>query len=97
MADCLSKPLPPTNCYFLFQVVFSIHAVCVLHIKQFFLPIDFQHTTSVRADPREIQVLVMWSQNYAREILRTRYAVSKGENAILCQHTGCDRHDIHIR
>ena len=44
--------------------------VCVLHIKPLFIPVDIQHTTSVRADfsiLEEIQVL--WSQSYATEIL----------------------------
>ena len=39
--------------------------VCVIHIKPFFLLVDFQHTQSVSAlilRPREIQPL--WSQNY---------------------------------
>ena len=39
--------------------------VCVIHIKPFFLLVDFQHTQSVSAlilRPREIQH--MWSQNY---------------------------------
>ena len=58
-------------------------------------------TTSVRADSsilREIQVL--WSQNYATEILRTlprmQWAQQSVDDAMTCHHTGYDRHDIHI-
>ena len=68
--------------------------VCVLHIKPVFLPIDIQHNQCPCRffNPREIQV--MWSQNYATEILR--YAANRVDNAMPCHPTGYDRHGIYI-
>ena len=44
---------------------------CVLHIKPFYLPVDLQHKTSVRADSSILEdIQVMWSQSYATQILR---------------------------
>ena len=67
----------------------------VLHVfftsSRFFYPWT-SRTTSVCVDspidyPREIQI--MWSQNYATEILRCHVPVCS-------MHSGYDRHDIRI-
>ena len=68
---------------------------CVFYIKPFFLPVDIQHNQcpSRFCNFREVQVV--WSQNYAMEILHC-YPASRVDNPMPCYHTGYDMDDIHI-
>ena len=52
------------------KMTYYVRIVCVLRIKPFLLPVGIQYNQCPCRffNPREIQV--MWSQNYATEILR---------------------------
>ena len=93
----------PSQCPSWFLILeWSWFCVCVLHIKPFFLPVDFQHNQCPCRffNPRRDASSVVTKLRHRDTTLpRTRYAVSTAVgNAITCHHSinRYDRHGIHI-